>query len=231
MARFMSTAEFSYRNAGWAAITSGTIGILAFSSLIIAVLTRTTFEVTGQILLLFNVFHVSLILQFLLMIPMIFSLQILSRKQPPGMSQETLFTGVIALLCTALFLFLIFPKVMMDEYYMIPQAVFGAWLLVVNWQLSGILSKGIRWFGMVVGVGLFLVGIYEVGFAIFVDSTSLQIPAVDENTLVDPGPTPANIIVHHILDIGTFMGVLTLPFWTIILGRKLLRERVEQPLT
>jgi hypothetical protein len=120
---------------------------------------------------------------------------------------------------------------MMDEYYMIPQAAFGVWLVVVNWQLTGILSRGIRWFGMVVGIGLLLVGIYEIGYSIFVDPVGLKIPATDPNDLKDPGDTTANIIVHYILNVGTFMGVLTLPFWTIVLGRKLLRVKVEQPLT
>ena len=231
MTKLFSATGLSYRTSGWAAIASGTIGILAFSSLIIAVLTRTTFELTRQILLLFNVFHVAVILQFLLMIPMVFSLQKLSRNRARVMSRVTLVTGVITLSCTALFLFLIFPKVMMDEYYMIPQAAFGVWLVVVNWQLVGVLSRGIRWFGMVVGVGLLLVGIYELGFSIFVDPVGLKIPATDLNDIKDPGATPANIIVHYILDVGTFMGVLTLPFWAIILGRKLVRERIEQPLT
>ena len=226
-----TSSGLSYRTARWAAIASGTIGILASSSLIIALLTRTTYEVTGQVLLLFNVFHVALILQSLLMIPLVFSLQKLSRNRAKVMSQATLVTGVITLSCTVLFLFLIFPKVMIDEYYMIPQAAFGVWLVVVNWKLAGILSRGIRWFGMVVGVGLLLVGIYIIGFSIFIDPAGLKIPAPDPNDLKDPGPTTANVIVHYILDVGTFMGVLTLPFWAIILGRKLLRVKVEQPLT
>jgi hypothetical protein len=225
--KLLNTTGSSYRTAGWAAIASGTIGILAFASLIIAVLTRTTYEVTDQILLLFNLFHVAVILQFLLMIPLIFSLQKLSRNSAQVMSRATLVTGVITLSCTVLFLLLIFPKVMIDEYYMIPQAAFGVWLVVVNWQLAGILSRGIRWFGMVVGVGLLLVGIYIIGFSMFVDPAGLKIPAPDPNDLKDPGATPANIIVHYILDVGTFMGVLTLPFWAIILGIKLLRVKVE----
>lgn len=227
----LTSSGLSYHTAGWAAIASGTIGILAFSSLIIAVLTRTTFELTKQILLLFSVFHIAIILQFLLMIPLVFSLQKLSRNSAQVMSKAILVTGIITLSCTALFLFLIFPKVMMDEYYMIPQAAFGVWLVVVNWKLAGILSRGIRWFGMIVGVGLLLVGIYEIGFSIFVNPVGLKIPATDLNDIKDPGATPANIIVHYILDVGTFMGVLTLPFWAIILGRKLLRVKVVQPLT
>ena len=84
---------------------------------------------------------------------------------------------------------------------------------------------------MVVGVGLLLVGIFEVGYAIFVSPIGLLIPAAPIEDLEIPVDTTANIILHNILVIGSFMGVLTLPIWTIILGRKLLRERVEQPLT
>ncbi|MDX2046629.1 MAG: hypothetical protein SFU87_07565 [Chitinophagaceae bacterium] len=115
---------------------------------------------------------------------------------------------------------------MSDEYYMIPQGMFGVWLIVINWQLTGILSRGIRWFGIIVGLGLALVGIFNIGYAILVDPIGLRIPAAPIKELEIPVETTANIILHNILIIGSFMGVLTLPIWTIILGRKLLRVKV-----
>ena len=105
---------------------------------------------------------------------------------------------------------------------MIPQAVFGVWLIIVNWRFKDIFSKGLRWFGIIVGFGLALVGVYEIGFSIFVDPSGLKIPAPDLKSLKDPGETTANIIVHLILDIGTFIGVLPFPVLAIFMGRKLL---------
>ncbi|TAL47176.1 MAG: hypothetical protein EPN92_05160 [Chitinophagaceae bacterium] len=231
MAKLFDATGLSYRTAGWAAIASGTLGILAYAALMTAVMTRTTMALTGQVFFLFRTHDVIVILQFLLMIPALVALHKLSHKQLQGMSRATLATGIVALSLTALFLIFIFPWIMSDEYYMIPQAMFGVWLIVVNWQLSGVLSRGIRWFGMVVGVGLLLVGIFEVGYAIFVNPIGLRIPAVPIEELEIPVETTANIILHNILVIGSFMGVLTLPIWTIILGRKLLRVKVVQPLT
>jgi len=225
MANLFNAAGLSYRTAGWAAITSGAFGILAYAALMTAVMTRTTMTLTGQVLVLFRTHDVIAILQFLLMIPAVVALQKLSHKQLPGMSRATLATGIVALSLTAFSLIFIFPRIMSDGYYMIPQAMFGVWLMVVNWQLSGILSRGTRWFGMVVGFGLALVGIFNIGYAIFVSPIGLRIPAAPIEDLEIPVETTANIILHNILLIGSFMGVLTLPFWTIILGRKLIREK------
>lgn len=226
-----TSSGLSYRFAGKATIASGIFGILAYASLMTAVMTRTTMALTRQVFFLFRTHDVLAILQFLLMIPALIALHKLSCKQLPGMSQTTLITGIVILSLTALFLIFIFPWIMSDEYYMIPQGMFGVWLIVVNWQLKGILSRGIRWFGIVVGLGLALVGVFEIGYAIFVNPIGLRIPAAPIEELEIPVETTANIILHIILDIGSFIGVLTLPIWTIILGRKLLRERAEQPLT
>ena len=231
MARSFFTTRVSYRSAGWSAITSGILGLLAFAALITAVLTRTSWEITPRIWFLFNVHNAVTILQFLSMIPLAIGLYNLSHKQSPGMSRATLNIGIVTLSLTALFNLLYFPKIMSDEYYMIPQGVFGVWLIAVNWQLKSILSKGLRWFGIIVGFGLALVGVYEIGFAIFVDPSGLRIPAPDFESIKDPGDTTANIIVHLILDIGTFIGVLPFPIWAITIGRKLLREKEEQLLT
>ena len=216
----------SYRSGGWSAIASGTFGLLAFAALFTAVFTRTTWELTEQVLLLFNIHNALAILQFLLMIPLVVGMYNLSHKKSPGMSHTVLGIGIVALILAALFLSLfLFPKIMSDEYYMFPQAIYGIWLMVVNVNLKSVLPRWLRWFGIVVGFGLALVGVYFIGFAVFVDSSSLRIPAPNFESLKDPGDTTANIIVHIILNIGSFLGVLTLPFWSIIMGRKLLREK------
>jgi hypothetical protein len=79
---------------------------------------------------------------------------------------------------------------------------------------------------IIVGFGLALVGIFPLGYAIFIDKIILQIPAApDEEVAKIPTDTNANIILHQILNIGTVLGVLTLPIWTIIVGIRLSREK------
>jgi glucose dehydrogenase len=79
--------QLSYRFAGWSTIVSGILGILGFAALIIAVLTRTSWEITPQVWFLFNVHNVLVILQFLLMIPLTIALYNLSQKQSRRMSR------------------------------------------------------------------------------------------------------------------------------------------------
>ena len=214
--------ELWYGFTGWVAITSGSIGILAYGFLMTAVTTRTSMALSPSVYFMFRAHDVGVILQFLLMIPVVRGLHKLSQKLHTGMNRTTLATGIGALCFTILFLLLALPKILDDGLSMFPQGVFGVWLIVVNWQLSGLLPRGIRWFGMVVGFGLMLVGTFPVGYTIFVDTSPLQIPAIAP----EDGPinfTPANTILHQILVIGSFMGVLTLPIWTIIIGFKLHR--------
>jgi ABC-type Mn2+/Zn2+ transport system permease subunit len=100
------------------------------------------------------------------------------------------------------------------------------WLIIANWHMKGILSKGLRWLGIVVGMGLTISGIFPIGYAIFVNTIILQIPAAsDEAVQKIATDTTANIILHQMVGIGLF-GVVMLPFWTILTGRRLLREKV-----
>ena len=115
---------------------------------------------------------------------------------------------------------------MADVIYFFPQGIFGAWLIYFNWH-KGILSKGLRCFGIIVGIGLILVGIFPVGYALFVDTIILQIPAAsDEAVQKIPTDTTANIIIHQMVAVGTFLGVVTLPVWTTFLGQKLSRMSI-----
>ena len=52
----------------------------------------------------------------------------------------------------------------------------------------------------------------------------LAIPAVPLESVVEQN-TLANNIFIHILVVGSYMGVATLPIWTILTGLKLLREK------
>lgn len=221
IAQTFTTTASPYRSAGWAAIISGIIGFLAFGFLVAFLIPHLTAGLRGGILLRSH--DVGVILQFLLLIPVVFGLHKLSYQRSPGMSRAMLVTGVGALSFTVLFLLLIFPKILNDALYMFPQGVFGVWLMGVSWCMKSILSRGLRWFGMVVGLGLALVGTFPLGCAIFVDINNLRIPAVKPEDL--SGGTFADYVFHQLLWIGTIMGVITLPIYTILLGRRLLRER------
>lgn len=213
-----------YRSAGWAAIASGAIGILAVGSLIGYLVYRNQ---TYDLGILMQRFHdVGVILQFLLMITVIFGLSRLSQQLSPAISRLTLKIAVGALLFTVLCLLLIFPKIVWDGLYMFPQGIFGVCLIFINLRLKGIISKGLRWFGIVVGLGLTLVGMFIVGYAIFVSTIPFHIPAASFEEIQNIPITSANIFLHYFIDIGSLLGVLTLPFWTILIGRRLLREKI-----
>lgn len=216
--------ESSNRHAGIYAIVSGITGVFALGFLIAYLMTR---DRNYEESIYFLRFHdVGAILQFLLLIPVVNTLYHLLKKHPFNVTQATLIAGIGSLLFTALFLLLTIPKILADVLYMFPQGIFGVWLIYFNWH-KGILSKGLRWFGIIVGAGLVLVGIFPVGYALFVDPIILQIPAAsDEAVQKISTNTTANIILHQMVAIGTFLGVVAFPFWTILLGITLIRKKI-----
>lgn len=219
----MTTIQSSLRASGWAAIASGTIGVCAIASLV-GYLTLRASDLDASILL--NKFHdVAVSIQFLLLIPVAAALKNLSQRQLPGISQKSLTIGIVVICFVSLFSLLILPKIVSDILYMLPQGLFGVWLLFISMRLKGILSNGFRRFGMVVGLGLLLVGVFFVGYIIFVSTIPLRIPAASLEEGAKIPITPANMYLHYFLDIGSLLGVLTLPFWTILIGFKLFRER------
>ncbi len=217
--------QLSYRTAGWAAIGSGAIGLMAYGFLFTAVTSRTDWVISNYVYVMFRAHDIGVIIQFLLLIPVVFGLFKLSQAKPQGMNRTTLNVGIGALLFTAVFLLLGIVKILVDGHYTVPQGVFGVWLMVVNWRLSGVLPNGLRWFGIVVGLGLLIVATFVPGYAIFVDPVILRIPPVDLANYPEPPMDLANTILHQIIWIGTIMGVATLPIWTILLGARFLREK------
>ena len=213
----------SYRSAGWTAIASGAIGILAVGFLIAYLFFRS--DSMDEAMYMENIHDVAVMLQFLLLIPVSFALQKLSQQRSVGISKLTLVTGIGAIFFTALFLLLGLVKVIAAVLYMFPQGIFGVWLMIVCWRIPGIISRGLRWFGMIVGFGLALVGSFPLQYAIFVDKIILQIQAASDEAVAKIPISHANMILHQVLWIGSPLGVLTLPFWTLLLGRRLLREK------
>ncbi|MEP7236560.1 MAG: hypothetical protein ABI685_01800 [Ferruginibacter sp.] len=213
--------KFSYRTTGLSAIGSGIFGILAIGSLVGSLVMRNTSEVEE---IFIGRFHDAFaIFQFVFMIPVAFGLYKLSQKTSAGISKSIFNFGIAAMSFTAISLLLIFPKITTGIFYMFPQGVFGIWLMIVNWRIKQIVHPALRWFGIIVGLGLAFVGVFVIGFAIFVNADAITIPAPPMKYYPE---TPANLFLHQILYIGSFMGVFTLPVWTILTGRWLLRKRL-----
>lgn len=224
IAQTFNTTASSYRSAGLAAIISGIVGFLAIGSLVAFLIPHITEHLKGGIFI--RVHDVCVILQFLLLIPVVLGLYKLSFRRSPGMTQAMFITGVGAIAFTVLFLLLIFPKILNDTLYMFPQGIFGVWLIVMSWRLQDILSRGLRWFGMVVGFGLALVGTFPSGMTIFVPWYTISPPPeiLTVTPEISTGVHLADIVFHQLLWIGSFIGVITLPLWTLLLGRRILRE-------
>ena len=163
-----------YRSAGWAAITSGVFGIMAFGVLFLAVnlMFQKRPELFGLMDLMFKTHHVGIILQYVFLIPVAFVLHTLARQQFPGLSRATLAVGVVSLSLIVLCALLFIVNVVADDLYTVPQGVLGVWLMVVSRRLSSVLPRGLMRFGMVVGFGLLLVGTFPWRTA------SLLIPSV-----------------------------------------------------
>ena len=214
----------SYRNVGMAAIASGVIGIAAFGLLMDAVLTRVSWIPPARIYMLFNAHDIGVALQFLLLISVAFGLRTLSRQNPPGLSKATFATGVGAVIFVVLLVLLgVGDKIVSNGFYMFPQGIFGIWLIVVNWRLSGSLPGWLRWLGMIVGLGLALVGTCFVGLC-FVYPSTLAIPALPQESIKEVNSV-ANTFFHQLLFFASFVGVATLPIWTILTGFQLLKKR------
>ena len=213
----------SYRNAGRAAIASGVIGIAAFGLIVDAVMTRASWILPARIYMLFSAHGIGVGLQFLLLISVAFGLRTLARQSPPGLSKATFATGVGAIIFVVLLVWLgTGDKIVSNGLYTIPQGIFGIWLIVVNWRLSRSLPRWLRWFGMIVGLGLALVGTCFVGLC-FVYPSQLYIPHPPMESIKEVNSV-ANTFWHQLLYFASLMGVATLPIWTTLTGLQLLKK-------
>ena len=214
-----ATAKGQYRTAGKAAMASGVIGVLAFGSMSAAVSVRSAGIPPD---LLFRLNDAGVILQALLMVPVALALCRLSRQRPPAMGRAMLAFGIVALSLTVIWLALIFVHLAWDMVYTIPQGLIGVWLMLVNWRLSGVLGGGLRWLGMIAGFGMVLVGQFPISYVIVVEPMNYFVPVPDDSPMVE---STANNIIHLLLIIGSYVGVLPYAIWSMLVSRRLLRER------
>lgn len=207
------------KNIGWYAITSGALGLIGYGFIIAFLISRS--ENNNAFILMNRLHDIACAFQFLLLVPVVSGVHKLLQSNYDS-NQVMFFTGTIAASVTALCLVLIFPKLVSEIFYMIPQGIFGVWLIAFNWSNYKFISKALRIFGIIVGIGLIIAGTFPIGFGIFVSMDALRIPAAPIREFPQ---TPVNNILHILLFIGSFTGVLTLPFWTISFGKALLRKR------
>ncbi|WP_460956575.1 hypothetical protein [Spirosoma litoris] len=213
----------SFRLVARAAFTSGIIGVLAFGALIMALTTRSSTALTNP---WFKVHDVGVIFQFGFLIPLVYVLDKLAQLPIPTRSSLRLIVGIGALSLVILFLLFSLINFVADTMYMVPQGIFGLWLLLLCWHGTGFLTKGLRWAGMVVGFGLLLTGSFPLGYGLLVDPILFAVPAVP----LGDGPavtTLSNTLIHLTLAIGTFIGVLPLPIWTMLIGDRLLQRKIS----
>jgi hypothetical protein len=136
------------------------------------------------------------------------------------MSRAMLAFGIIAFALAVVCLALIFMHLAWDAVYMIPQGMIGLWTLLVSWRLSGVLGRGVRWLGMIAGFGILLAGQFPVSYVIFVEPMNYFVPIPDDSPVME---TAANNIIHLLLIMGTWFGVLPYTIWCMLVGRRLLR--------
>jgi hypothetical protein len=219
--------------AGRFLLAAGLLGVLALFSLVGAVVGRIVFAdesaqragfiVNGFWDALFRGHDLAGIAQFLLMVPAVFALDTIVRSDTAGPSSLLARFGAAAFGLAALSLVLVFLTKASDMLYMLPQGAVGVWLLRIN-RLGPIgLRRSLRALGAVSGIGLLAVGISAIGVAVALGPKMMSIigpiptrvdAAAEQSTL--------NIVSHVFIMLGTLLGVLTFPVWSILAGRKLL---------
>ncbi len=207
------------RNAGWASIASGVIGILAFASLITYLVTQAgefgrsgVMPPVGRLLL--GVDFVGAALQVLLMLPVSMKLHELGRGRPSQASLVALVVGITGFLAVAIARTLtLFIPAFSDILFMAPMGLVGVWLIAVNWLREGMPSRGLTVVGVIAGVGLTLVGLnffFNGGIAVFTHG---------------PFAYATDIRFHMGLALGGVPGFILFPVWAIWIGIKLLRPQ------
>lgn len=216
--------------AGRAAIASGALGVIAFGLLITFLGKRLAGGTEQATVPVIRAHDLAALLQFLLLMPLVAAIGTMARPVMPARGQRSTpllrAMGIASLLLVAVCLALIFTKRVPDDLYMIPLGAFGLWMVSANRRMASVLPRRLTRLGVVAGVGLALVGSFPLAFTLFVDHAhwrgwtpyDYQAPA---------GTDVANAISHLVLVIGTFTGLTTVPIWSTLVGRRLLRPTLS----
>jgi len=198
------------------AIVSGIFGIAAFACLIVFLVMRPSDPHTSHMVLRSH--DAGVIVQSLCLIPFALALDGLARQHSHGSRRVMAVTAVTFLILIVVLMVLSFAQVVADVLYMIPQGAVGAWLVAVCLQHANGLPKGLRRLGIVAGVGLILISVFPIGYALFVDPAILYGP-ISERGPAPAGTRKANGIIHMVLAIGTLIGCSMYPLWSVLAGR------------
>ena len=209
------------RLAGRLAVISGVFGIAAFACLMAFLVMRPSEANQQPSHFLLRTHDAGIILQSLCLIPFVLALDAIVRQHSPGLSRGTVAAAVIFLVLIVVLMLLSFVNIIADVLYMIPQGALGVWLIVVCRQSANGLPSGLRTLGVVAGIGLMLISLFPIGYALFVDPAILHGPIAD-NDPTPPGTDRANSIVHMVLALGTLIGCSMYPLWSVLAGRWLL---------
>jgi len=210
----------SRRAAGWAAIAAGLFGIAAFAFIIAALFIRSDARRLGA--LMFRGHDAMALIQTLVMFAVVVALCSVANQwnRPMPKLAFRVASGALAVLVLALLLTL--AHVLNDMLYMVPQGIFGGWMIWVSRHLSGLIPRHVKWLGIVAGIGLILVGVFPIAFGLFVDPIVFRGPMPENYQDVN---SLANLVAHIILGLGTLIGVPLYPIWSFAVGRTLLRKR------
>lgn len=211
------------RIAGWFAVASGVLGVVAFGLLAAALIVpQPNPNTTRRFESLFLWQDSAVMLQTVLMAALTLSLYLVVRLYSSSWSRLWLCLGLLAQILLVLSLALLFAGVSSDMLYMAPQGLLGAWLILTNAMLAGVLSRSARLLGNVAGVGLMVIALGFLIFAIFVAPGIISGPLTNAQIDALPWSTP-NQVAHIGMLAGTLFGLTTYPIWTLLLGRTLLR--------
>ena len=208
------------RLSGWATLLSGIAGLFCFVFLILALsapppeagtLRRESSWFLWQ--------DWALIAQSLLLLPMIISMgKTNSHDRKIGLASRVGITGQLLVVLTTV---LIFPGVTADMLYMAPMGLVGWWLLLVRRGPDVQSSRGQRILGLAAGIGLLSICAGFLVYAALVEPRIILRPLTTVE--LDAATwTPANILAHVGMAIGTLIGRSTYPIWTVLAGLSLL---------
>ena len=207
------------RLAGWAAIASGVVSVIAFASLVVYLATQErTFEATGVMppigTGLLATSDLASTLQVLLMIPAASALDALSRRNAPVVSRAAFTVGVVALLAVATLRLLTFANSAVPGIlFMAPMGFVGVWLIVANAIARGALSRSVRIVGTLAGVGFAIMGA-----SFFFLGGLVVLTAGGGDAITN------DVDFHNGIAIGGVLADILFPVWAILLGRKLLTQ-------
>jgi hypothetical protein len=207
------------------ALFSGVAGLLGFALLLAALLAPTPSPDTmRRETNLFLWQDAGVIVQALTMLPVTWGIYRLSLRRDGGSSREWLILGLFAQSSLVFASALIFTGTVSDMLYMAPIGLVGMWLLLVNRSGNGIASSAVVWLGRAAGAGLLIIAVGFVIYGIFIAPAVFLRPL--SNAEIDAQSlTPANLVAHVCMAVGTLLGRLVYPVWALLLGRRLLLTR------